>query len=79
MAELMDGTDGGRKYLAWHKTAKVGSILKVRNEATQREVFVRVAGVLNAAEGTVIKISKSAYDKLGATDSKFKAELIYYK
>ncbi|MBS1981101.1 MAG: LysM peptidoglycan-binding domain-containing protein [Bacteroidetes bacterium] len=79
MAALMEGTEGGRKYLAQHKTAKVGSILKVRNEAAQREVFVRVIGTLSPSDEVVIKISKSAYDKLGATDLKFKVELIYYK
>src|SRR6478609_6969294 len=31
-AELIEGTDGNRKYLAQHKTAKVGTIMKVRNE-----------------------------------------------
>jgi LysM repeat protein len=78
-AELIDGTDGNRKYLAQHKTAKVGTIMKVRNETTNREVFVRVVGSLNSDGNTVIKVSKSAFDRLGATDSKFNVELIYYK
>jgi len=78
-AELIEGTDGNRKYLAQHKTAKVGTIMKVRNETTNREVFVRVVGPLNAEGNTVIKVSKSAFDRLGATDQKFSVELIYYK
>ena len=78
-AELIEGTDGNRKYLAQHKTAKVGTIMKVRNETTNREVFVRVVGPLNTDGGTVIKVSKSAFDRLGATDPKFNVELIYYK
>jgi len=78
-AELIEGTDGNRKYLAQHKTAKVGTIMKVRNETTNREVFVRVVGPLNADGSTVIKVSKSAFDRLGATDPKFNVELIYYK
>jgi len=78
-AELIEGTDGNRKYLAQHKTAKVGTIMKVRNESTNREVFVRVVGPLNTDGGTVIKVSKSAFDRLGATDPKFNVELIYYK
>jgi LysM repeat protein len=81
MAELMDGTDGSRKYLALHRTAKAGSILKVRNEANNKEVFVRVMGPL-ASDGTgsatVIKISKSAFYRLGA-ETTFKAEVTYYK
>jgi len=78
-AELIEGTDGNRKYLAQHKAAKVGTIMKVRNEANNREVFVRIVGPLNAEGNTVIKVSKSAFDRLGATDPKFNVELIYYK
>ncbi len=78
-AELIEGTEGNRKYLAQHKTAKVGTIIKVRNETTNREVFVRIVGALSVDQTSVIKISKSAYDKLGATDPKFNVELIYYK
>ncbi len=78
-AELLEGTDGNRKYLAQHKTAKVGTIMKVRNETTNREVFVRIVGSLNSDGNTVIKVSKSAFDRLGATDPKFNVELIYYK
>jgi len=78
-AELIEGTDGNRKYLAQHKTAKVGTIMKVRNETTNREVFVRVVGPLNSEGNTVIKVSKSAFDRLGATDPKFSVELVYYK
>jgi LysM repeat protein len=78
-AELIEGTDGNRKYLARHKSAKVGTIMKVRSETTNREVFVRIVGPLNAEGNTVIKVSKSAFDRLGATDPKFNVELIYYK
>jgi LysM repeat protein len=81
LAELMDGTDGNRKYLALHRTAKPGSILKVRNELNNKEVFVRVTGPLlsnGINDGTVIKISKSAFDRLGA-EANFKAEVTYYK
>ncbi len=78
-AEIIAGTDGNRKYLAQHKTAKVGTIMKVRNEATNREVFVRVVAALGADQPAVIKISKSAYNKLAATEPKFNVELIYYK
>jgi LysM repeat protein len=82
LAELIEGTEGNRKYLALHRTAKVGTILKVRNELNNREVFVRVAGPLpNTGINTnlVIKISKSAYDRLGAIDQRFRVEVTYYK
>ncbi len=82
LAELIDGTEGNRKYLALHRTAPVGTILKIRNEMNNREVFVRVIGKLPDTALTdklVIKISKSAYDRLGAIDPRFRVEVTYYK
>lgn len=82
LAELIEGTEGNRKYLALHRTAPVGTILKVRNEMNNREVFVRVIGKLPDTALTdklVIKISRSAYDRLGAIDPRFRVEVTYYK
>ncbi len=82
LAELIEGTEGNRKYLALHRTAPTGTILKVRNEMNNREVFVRVMGKLQDTAMTdklIIKISKSAYDRLGAIDPKFRVEVTYYK
>lgn len=82
LAELIEGTEGNRKYLALHRTAPVGSILKVRNEMNNREVFVRVMGKLQDTALTdkiIIRISKSAYDRLGAIDPKFRVEVTYSK
>lgn len=80
-AEIMEGTDGTRKYLAIHRNIKVGSIVKVRNDATNKEVFVRVSGSMPAGvdEKTVIKISRAAFERLGGTDSSLQAEVTYYK
>ena len=81
MAELMEGTEANRKYLALHRSIKPGTILKVRNETTNQEVFVRITGVLpsTASPDIVIRISKSAYDRLGTTEAKFRIELTYFK
>jgi len=79
MATLLEGTDGNRKYLAQHKSAKPGSIIKVRNEANKQEVFVRVVGQLNTTDETLVKISKSAFDRLGSTDQRFAVEVIRFK
>ena len=82
VAELIDGTEGNRKYLALHRSAPVGTILKVRNEMNNREVFVRVMGKLPDTAMTdkvIIRISKSAYDRLGAIDQRFRVEVTYYK
>lgn len=82
IAELIDGTEGNRKYLALHRTAPVGTILKVKNEMNNREVFVRVMGKLPdtaLTDKVIIRISKSAYDRLGAIDQRFRVEVTYYK
>ncbi len=82
LAEVIEGTEGNRKYLAFHRTAKVGSILKVKNELNGREVFVRIAGVLPDTgnnDKLVIKISKSAFERLGGIDARFRVEVTYYK
>ncbi|MEX1239785.1 MAG: LysM peptidoglycan-binding domain-containing protein [Cyclobacteriaceae bacterium] len=82
LAELIEGTEANRKYLALHRTAPMGTILKVRNEMNNREVFVRVMGKLPDTALTdrlIIRISKSAYDRLGAIDPRFRVEVTYYK
>jgi len=80
LAQLIEGSESNRKYLAQHQTIKPGTILKIRNLTTNQEVFVRVTGPIpNGDVGTVIRISKSAYDRLGVTEPKFPAEITYYK
>ncbi len=80
LAELITSSDINRKYLAQHHSVKPGTILKIRNLATNQEVFVRVTGPLPAEDAsTMIRISKSAYDRLGASEPSFRAEITYYK
>ncbi len=81
-AELIDGKDANRKHLALHRTAAIGTLIKVRNEMNNREVWVKVVGKLpDTGENNkvLIKISRSAYQQLGAIDNRFLVELIYYK
>lgn len=80
MAQLMDGTEGNRKYLAQHKTIKPGTILKVRNLTNNQEVFVRISSVLSGADSDVImRLSKSAFDRLGGSEAKMNIEVTSYK
>lgn len=80
IAELIEGSENTRKYLALHKTAKPGTIMKVRNDMNGQEVFVRVMGKLpdtGLNDKVLIKISKSAYDRLGAIDPRFRVSVSY--
>jgi rare lipoprotein A (peptidoglycan hydrolase) len=81
MVMVLDGTDGNRKYLANHRTVKIGTILRVKNNVSQREVFVRVIGNLPNTEpnDVVLRVSKSAFDKLAGGEGKFPVEVIYFK
>jgi LysM repeat protein len=80
IAALLQGTEGNRKYLAQHATIRPGTILKIRNLTTNQEVFVRVTGPPAQIDpALMIFISRSAYDRLGATEPSFRAELTYYK
>jgi LysM repeat protein len=80
MATILDGTEGNRKYLAHHRTVRPGTIIRVKNNITRKEVFVRVIGNLpsNESPDVLLRLSKSAYDKLGG-DGKFAVEVTYFK
>jgi LysM repeat protein len=80
MAAMLDGTEGNRKYLAHHRSVRPGTIIRVKNNFTRKEVFVRVIGNLpnNESPDVLLRLSKSAYDKLGG-DGKFAVEVTYFK
>ncbi len=80
LAEVIEGTEDTRKYLALHRTAKIGTILRVKNDMNNQEVFVRVLGKLpdtGTNQNVLIKLSKAAYNRLGAIDPKFRVTLSY--
>jgi LysM repeat protein len=80
LAELIEGSEGNRKYLGQHRTIRPGTILKIRDITTNQEVFVRITGpIANTDATTIIRVSKSAFDRLGAKESKFRVEITYYK
>lgn len=79
-ADLMADNQDTPKYLAYHKTAPVGTIIQLTNETTNIKVYVRVIGKLTDAgtDGkTIIRISKKAYERLGGTGARFSASLMY--
>jgi LysM repeat protein len=79
-AELIEGSDETRKYLALHKTAPVGTIMQVKNEMNDMSVFVRIIGRLpntSDNERINIRLSKIAYDHLGAIDTRFPVQISY--
>lgn len=66
------------RFYAMHKTAPIGTIIKVKNLMNNRVVYVKVIGKLpsnKAHENVVIKVSGGAARYLNVLDAKFMAEL----
>lgn len=80
LAEVIEGTGNHKKYLVLHRTAPVGTIMRVRNEENDITVFARVVGKLPETGDNnrlIIKVSKAAYDQLRAVNSRFRVEISY--
>jgi len=80
VAETIEGSDNTDKYLALHRTAKIGTIMQVRNDLNDQIVFVRVLGKMpnnGVDDKVIIRISKKAFQKLGGVDYKFPVEISY--
>ncbi len=81
IARVIEGSEETKKYLALHRSAPIGTIMQVKNEMNDLSVFVRVIGKLPETgdnSNILLKISKTAYDRLGAYDSQFPVEITYH-
>ena len=82
LAELIEEDSKSNKFLALHKYAPVGTVIKVKNKMNPEvTVYVRVVGKIPDTGGNknvLIKINKRAYDQLKALDKRFLVELSYF-
>jgi len=79
-AELIEGTGGHKKYLVLHRTAPVGTIMRVKNEENDVTIFARVVGTLPETGDNgrlVIKLSQAAFDQLKAVNGRFPVEVMF--
>lgn len=60
-----------------HKTAPVGTIVKVTNKTTGKIHWVRIMGILDASETSIMKVNQTVLDKLGEGATKFEADISY--
>lgn len=70
----------GGSMLALHKTAPVGTVIKITNPMTRRTTFAKVVGKFaDTAEtkNAIIVISKSAASLIGVLDRRFQVEIAY--
>jgi len=80
LAEVIEGSNNHKKYLVLHKTAPVGTIMRVRNEENDITIFARVVGKLPETGDNsrlVIKLSKAAFDQLRAVNARFPVEISF--
>jgi LysM repeat protein len=79
-AWIPDGDENSSRYYALHRTAPVGTIIKVTNKMNGKSVFVKVLGSLPDSgenEKIIIKISNMAAQRLSALDQHFQVDLSY--
>jgi LysM repeat protein len=80
LAELIPNTSGNKKYLVLHRTAPVGSVIRIKNEENDLTIFARVIGVLPETGDNgklLIKLSQAAFDQLKAVNQRFPVEILY--
>jgi rare lipoprotein A (peptidoglycan hydrolase) len=66
--------------LALHKTAPVGTIIKITNPMTQRTTYAKVVGKYNDSNDTrdaIIVISKATASLIGIIDKRFLVNISY--
>lgn len=74
--ENVDGT----KLLVLHRTAPIGTVIKITNPMTEKSTFAKVVGKFTENESTkdvLIVITKAVADLVGALDKRFQVNIDY--
>ena len=66
-------------YYCMHKTAPVGTIIKLTDNETSKSVYLKVMGNMSVSEPSslILRISSFAANKLGLSDKPFDVEISY--
>ena len=73
------GLDPNKK-LVLHRTAPIGTVIKITNPMTNRTTFAKVVGRFTDSEATrdvIIVMTKNVADSLGALDKRFHVDISY--
>lgn len=79
LAEGID-QDDNNKQQCLHRTAPVGTVVKVKNDLNGLSIYAKVVGKLQDIgqnERLVIRLSKSAFEKLMPTEKRFPVTVVY--
>jgi LysM repeat protein len=74
-----DNLDASKKYVL-HRTAPVGTVIKITNPMTNRTTFAKVVGRFTETEKTkdaMLVMTKSVAESLGAMDKRFHVTISY--
>ncbi|MCA5006331.1 LysM peptidoglycan-binding domain-containing protein [Sphingobacterium sp. WQ 366] len=77
---LSDLENDGSTSLALHKTAPIGTILKITNPMNRSVTFAKVVGKFNDnhdTQGAIVILSKSVASSIGILDKRFQVEITY--
>ena len=77
---ISDNVIDGTKMLALHRTAPVGTVIKVTNPMTTKSTFAKVVGKFTENESTrdvIVVITKATADMVGAIDKRFQVSIVY--
>jgi LysM repeat protein len=77
---LSDLENDGNTSLALHKTAPIGTILKITNPMNRSVTFAKVVGKFNDnhdTQGAIVILSKSVASSIGILDKRFQVEITY--
>ncbi|MBK8875730.1 MAG: hypothetical protein IPN13_18200 [Bacteroidetes bacterium] len=71
---IQDGQVNQDKYYGLHRTAPIGTIMKVTNRMNNQFVYVKIVGVLPDTgdnDNVIIKVSQAVSNKLNALDAHY--------
>lgn len=69
-----------KKQLVLHRTAPIGTVLRITNPMTNRTVFAKVVGRFadnEANKDAIVVVTKGVADALGAMDKRFRVNISY--
>lgn len=77
---ISDANVDANKMLALHRTAPIGTVVKITNPMTNKSTFAKVVGKFNENDSTkdvIIIVTKAASTLIGALDQKFQVNIVY--
>lgn len=80
IASVIESSQNSTKYLALHRFAPIGSLVKVRNEANGASIMVKVIGKLPDTgnnQDVLIRLSPAAFNQLNARENRIRASVEY--